>query len=67
MMNRAARIADKAGSGHVWCSKAAWDALDASMPPGQAPVQMQPLGAFGLKGVAEPVDLVHAVLKQPVP
>ncbi len=30
VMNRAARIADKAGSGHVWCSRAAFDAMDSA-------------------------------------
>jgi hypothetical protein len=32
-MNRAARIAEKAGSGQVWCSRAVWDGSTAEVRP----------------------------------
>ncbi len=65
-MNRAARIADKAGSGHVWCSQAAWDeASDAcSWALQEEPaVVNHALGMFDLKGVSDPMHLVQALLR----
>jgi hypothetical protein len=48
VMNRAARIADKAGSGQVWCSEASWLQYE-SLPGSKQNVDCQPLGPFVLK------------------
>ncbi len=69
VMNRAARVVDKAPSGHVWCSRAAWDVFCAS--PSKvaedddeetAVVDARPLGMYSLKGVPEQVHLMQCVL-----
>ncbi len=61
-MNRAARIADKATCGQVWCSASAWEAVasDASFPSNPW-LDALSVGAFNLKGVAHSVDLMQCV------
>ncbi|KAJ9532985.1 hypothetical protein QJQ45_018084 [Haematococcus lacustris] len=52
VMNRAARIADKAHSGSVWCSQAAWEGCSQACPElmTQLGVKGHSLGQFSLKG-----------------
>ncbi len=57
VMNRTARVADKAGSGHVWCTKAAVASMEAMRLDCAKALQAQSLGTFQLKGVAEPLEL----------
>ncbi|KAL6754411.1 nucleotide cyclase [Haematococcus lacustris] len=61
VMNRAARIADKAHSGSVWCSQAAWEGCSQACPElvTQLGVKGHSLGQFSLKGVLEPMHLMR--------
>ncbi|KAJ9533873.1 hypothetical protein QJQ45_026962 [Haematococcus lacustris] len=69
VMNRAARIADKAHSGSVWCSRAAWEGCSQACPElmTQLGVKGHSLGQFSLKGVPEPAHLVRVDTSTTVP
>ncbi|KAL6754416.1 hypothetical protein V8C86DRAFT_354545 [Haematococcus lacustris] len=69
VMNRAARIADKAHSGSVWCSQAAWEGCSQACPElmTQLGVKGHSLGQFSLKGVLEPAHLVRVDTSTTVP
>ncbi len=65
VMNRAARVMDKASSGQVWASEAAWlraSKILADVGLGDR-AEAHDLGSFELKGVAEPLPLVQCVLQ----
>lgn len=60
VMNRAARIAEKAGSGQVWCSAAVWSGAGGYESMSALCIEGNALGQLNFKGVTEPVDVVHA-------
>ncbi|KAL6753208.1 hypothetical protein V8C86DRAFT_3019502 [Haematococcus lacustris] len=60
VMNRAARIADKAHSGSVWCSHAVWEWCCQVCPDlmVQLGIEGLAMGQFSLKGVTSQMELV---------
>ena len=56
-MNLAARIVDLAGPGEVLCSEATADEAGAI-----AGIDFEPLGPVFVRGIADPVPLVRAVV-----
>ncbi len=63
-MNRAARIADKATCGQVWCSASAWESVAAAAEADGPDLDAFPVGRHALKGVPEPVDLMQCLLRR---
>ena len=61
LMNRAARVADKAGSGQVWVTSNAWDMSEAYELSLVAALGLHAshLGSFMLKGLASEVEIVQ--------
>ncbi len=60
-MNRAARIADKATCGQVWCTRSAWDAItfEAAKQAVDLAVEAVVVGTFALKGVPDSVEVMQ--------
>jgi len=69
VMNRAARIAERAFSGQCWCSAGVWECSlsDERFEQPDCNLQFRELGQHLLKGVQEPMQLVQCSLRSSAP